>query len=353
MSANQYRAQLQRKREQRLTAEKKAGEYRAKESTKRAEAGKAQSAATTTRSESTRRSKLREAERKEKDTASAGKEANRWQQKAAGYAKEESTIQGRLTRAEKSEADELERRRRTEQQQAERRVMAERADFESRIVGAEQALRAVMRQLPDPKPEKLRVLMLGASSEGDLRIGREQKRISAAVRAALHRDQIALEARPAATAADLLDGITGFRPHILHFSGHSDHDLIVLEDEVDAHHEGAVVSAQAFARAIQATDDPPVLVVLNSCNSASQIDELVCQGIPFAIGMADSIDDGDAIVYAAALYSAIANGQSIKSSHLSGQAALALAGLEGADLPILASVSDVDPGAAVLVSPTA
>jgi hypothetical protein len=170
----------------------------------------------------------------------------------------------------------------------------------------------VVRRLREPKPEKLRVLILGASSEGDLRVGREQKRIRAAVESVLHRDQIELDVRPAATTADLLDGLTKFRPHVVHFSGHSSDDLIVFEAEEDGPHEGVVVTAHAFASAVKATDDPPLLVLLNSCKSASQIDDLVGQVVPFAIGMADSIEDGDAINYAARFYAAIANGHSIR-----------------------------------------
>ena len=185
-----------------------------------------------------------------------------------------------------------------------------------------------------------------------LRVGREQKRIRSAVESALHRDQIELDVRPAATTADLLDGITKFRPHVVHFSGHSNDDLIVFEDETDEPHEGVIVTARAFARAISATDDPPLLVLLNSCRSAAQIDDLVAQVVPFAIGMADSIEDADAISYAAQFYAAVANGQSINSSHLSGQAALELAGLDSADLPTLAWAPDVDPSTTVLVKPT-
>ena len=83
-----------------------------------------------------------------------------------------------------------------------RRAAAERAQLESRISGAEVAVSHALRQLPAPKPEKLRVLMLGASAEGDLRVGREQKRIRAAVESALHRDQIELAVRAAAPTAD-------------------------------------------------------------------------------------------------------------------------------------------------------
>lgn len=82
-------------------------------------------------------------------------------------------------------------------------------------------------------------------------------------------------------------------------SSHSNEDLIVFENEQDAPHEGVIVTARAFAKAIEATDDPPLFVLLNSCKSAVQIDDLVARVVPFAIGMADSIDDGDAINYAA------------------------------------------------------
>jgi hypothetical protein len=36
-----------------------------------------------------------------------------------------------------------------------------------------------------------------------------------------------------------------------------------------------IVAAQTFANAVAATDNPPLLVLLNSCNSASQINRLV------------------------------------------------------------------------------
>ena len=351
MSASQYRGQLERKRKERVDAGTRAGAYRTKESTKRAEAAKARQAAAKTKSETTARTKLREADRREKQAETAGKEAGRWQTKAAGYAKDEAALLSKLR-----EPNSL----RLTWPSVGRSESSSRQTGESgrsRCPGVpdyrdEAVVDQVLRHLPAPKPEKLRVLILGASSEGDLRVGREQKRIRAAVESALHRDQIELDVRPAATTADLLDGITRFRPHVVHFSGHSNDDLIVFEDDEDAPHEGVIVTARAFAKAIQATDDPPLLVLLNSCRSASQIDDLVAQVVPFAIGMADSIDDGDAINYAAQFYAAIANGQSINASHLSGQAALELAGLDGAELPTLAWAADVDPTATILVKPT-
>lgn len=351
MGANLYRGQLDRKRQQRIDADKKAGEFRSKESKKRAEAVKARQTASKTTSSSTARTKRNEAERRDKEAATAGKEANRWQKKASDYLKEEGTLQSKLTRAVQAELDAAERQRKREQQQAERTAAVNQATLESRISLTETAIDHTVRQLRKAKQEKLRVLLLGASAEGDLRVAREQKRIRAAVESSLHRNLIEIDVRPAATSSDLLDGITKFRPHVVHFSGHSNEDLIVFEDDRDDLHQGVAVTARAFALAIKATDDPPLLVLLNACRSAAQIDGIVADVVPFAIGMVDSIDDGDAINYAAQFYAAVANGQSIRSSHLSGQAALELAGLAGADLPVLAWAVDVDPGTTILVKP--
>jgi len=350
MSATQYRGQLERKRKQRLDAEKKANEYRAKESKKRADAAAARQAAMKTTSQSTARSKTREAERREDEAKSAGAEASRWAARAAGYSREEATIATRLAKAEQSEAAAAERARKREQQQITRTAAAQQAALSARLSQAETAVERIGRRLPDPRPEKLRILMLGASADGGLRVGREQKRIRAAIETALHRDYVELDVRPAATTEDLLDGIAKFRPHVIHFSGHSNEDSIEFEDEVDEPHVGVIVSARAFANAVRATDQAPILIMLNSCLSSGQLDRLVADVVPFAIGMTDEIEDGDAIAYAARFYANVANGQSIHAAHAAGRAALELGGLEGADLPTLAWADDVDPTTAVLVT---
>lgn len=352
MSAIQYRRELERKRKQRIDAEKKAGERRNKESKCRADAATARQVGAKARSDSVARSKAREAERHEASAATAGREATRWYDKALKYSTEEAALIAKLARAEKTEGETLERKRKRGEQRTTRAVAAGISAMDSRIRRVESAVsQAGGLKPPPPRPEKLRILILGASPEGDLRIGREQKRIRTAVEASLHRDLIELDVRPAATTSDLLDGISKFRPHVVHFSGHSDEQLILFEEDVDDHHDGIDVTAAAFSRAIQATDNPPLLVVLNACNSAAQIDDLVAQVVPFAIGMSDTIDDGDAIVYASRFYASVANGQSIRSAHLLGKSALELAGLEGVDLPTLAWSGDVDPADAILVVP--
>lgn len=352
MSASQIRGQLERKAKQRLDAERKAGEYRAKESSNRSEAAKARGKAAKAPSASMAASRIREAERHDRSAESASKDFARWQKRAAGYAKEENALSGRLAKEEQREREAQERARVREQRLAEQRSAASDRRIHERLDDTDRRLETALRQMPEPQPEKLRILLLGSSSAGDLRVGREQKRIRAAVQAALHRDHVELDVRPAATTADLLDGVTAFRPHIVHFSGHSAEDLIVFEDEVDEPHDGAIASARAFVVAIAATDTPPTLVLLNSCDSAGQAEALIEQVVPFAIGMASEIDDGSAISYAAQFYAAVANGQSVWAAHQSGRAALELAGLDGAELPTLAAADDVDSREAILVTGT-
>ena len=362
MSAQMYRRQLESKRRQRADAEKKAGEYRQKEASKRSDATRARASAARSSSTSSASMKLREADRREDEANAASREAAKWQTKAAGYLREEVSLQERLAKAEVSERAAADAKQVRELKAAERRAeqsrraadlaaAADRAEVTNRLQQTESRVEVALRELRAPRPEKLRILMLAASAEGDLRVGREQKRIRAAVESALHRDSIEFDMRPSATAGDLLDGITKFRPHVIHFSGHSSEDLVVFEDDVDEHHAGVVVSANTFAKAMAAPDEPPLLVMLNSCNSASQIDALVAEVAPFAVGMSDSIDDVDAITYATQFYAAIANGQSIEAAHLTAQVAVELAGLPGHDLPRLAHAADVDPRTTILVKP--
>ncbi len=342
MNADSYRRQLDSKRKQRVDAERKAGEYRSKESKERAAAAKARASAARASSDATRRSRMQEADRCERRAATAGTEMARWQTKAATYSKVESDLASKLAKAEQGERDAAERRRQREQRHADLRRAATDAALAERMNRTEQEVVRVVRELRAPKLEKLRVLMLGSSADGDLRVGREQSRIRNAVRTALHRDLVEMDVRTSATTTDLLQGITGFRPHVVHFSGHSGVDLLEFEDDLDGHHEGVEISAQAFKAAITGTDEPPLLVLFNSCDSASQAEKLVGGEVPFAIGMTEAIGDVDAITYAAQFYAAVADGQSIHASHLSGQAALQLAGLPGADLPALFHAPDVE-----------
>lgn len=355
MSADQIRRELERKIRACSDAETDVGRRRTKESTARVAAAKARSAAAKTSNSATVKAKLSEADRRDKEAATAAAAAGTADKKAAGLRTDISRLQKRLVDAEASEQRLADQRQKATDKRTERERSAERAEYERRIEAAESAARKAQsaaatatRSLPEPKPETLRVLLLGADGSGGLRIGREQQRIAAAVRSANHRDSIELETRPAATTDDLLDGISQFRPHVVHFSGHSNEDVLAFEKDVDAPNDGTMVAGTAFARAMSATDESPTLVILNSCDSAAHLDALVGEIVPFAIGTTDSIGDGDAIIYATRFYASVANGHSIASAHEAGLVALEFAGLDP-DIVVLHSADDVDAATAVLV----
>lgn len=314
---------------------------------------------------STAKQKLSEAERRDREAEKSSKNAATAEKKAAALRADEQRLRTRLNAATESERKSTQQKQKADDKRVERERTVERAEYERRIAAAEvradqahHLAATSARSLPNPKPEKLRVLLLGADGKGaergqdGLRIGREQQRIMKAVRTANHRDLIELHTRPAATTDDLLDGIAEFRPHVVHFSGHSNEDVLAFEEDEDAPNDGAVVAGAVFARAMKATDEPPALVVLNSCDSAAHLDALVDGIVQFAIGMTDEIGDGDAIIYAARFYASIANGQSIASAHEAGLVALEFAGLDSS-IAVLRADLGVDPASAVLVTGTA
>ncbi|MFJ5273829.1 hypothetical protein [Streptomyces sp. NPDC088358] len=350
MNSSYYRGQLDRKNKARADAEKKVGEFRRKEADKRGKATKERGAAEKASSLSSRQSKLRTAQRYEDDANSAARDAGTWSTTVAKLGKEAADLSARVAKEEQAERAAAEKARQREQEQIQRRAVVSQRRIESRLSTTEGQVLTVLKELRAPKPEKLRVLLLAAASAGDLRVGQEQQRIRAAVQSATHRDLVELDVHPAATADIFLDALTRFRPHIVHFSGHSTQDLISFERGEDGFHESAIVSANGFARAIGAVDDKPLLVLLNSCHSAAQTGKLV-DTVPFAIGMSDSIGDIDAITYAARFYASIADGQSVQAAHLLSRAAIEMNGLLDHDLPTLSCAADVDPSATKLVTP--
>ncbi|MFB6548828.1 hypothetical protein [Streptomyces sp. NPDC056405] len=350
MTAREYRAKLEQARKGQADAERRAASLRRREATARAAVTQQRSSAARTHSAGIRDSRLRTAARREKEANKAARDASSWETRGARLGRRAAALDVLYAEAEAEEREAVETVLRQERREAMLRVASEQARLDARLTLTEGYMNDVLRHLRAPKPEPLRILMLGAAAGGDLRIPREQARIRAAVERALHRDLVELDAHPAATADHLLDGLTRFKPHVVHFSGHSAEDLVVFEKDVDHFHSGAVVTAGAFARAIAAVDDQPLLVLLNSCDSAPQAARLV-DTVPLAIGMSASIGDIDAITYAARFYAAVADGQSIRSAHAQGRVAIEMAGLLDHDLPTLFHADDVDPSAAMLVVP--
>jgi CHAT domain-containing protein len=174
--------------------------------------------------------------------------------------------------------------------------------------------------------------------------------VLAALRGAKHRDLIHLEQRPAASAQDLINGINDHRPHVVHFSGHSGEAGLYLDNSSLLDGEGRTLSFDVLAELLGATDEPPTLVVLNSCRSLTGAERLL-QAAPVIIAMADTVGDAAAGVFATQFYSAIASAQSVGAALRQAKAMMKAALLEDAEVVEHVSHDDIDIDNLQLVKP--
>lgn len=377
-TSEQVRRKIADLSSKRADIEKKISEAQAHRSKKDSEAASREESAARTSSDSMRRSYLRQAQSARNGALRESKKVADLSKRLASISRDEGTQHAALVAAEKSEAldkaraadrarrdrerDERraadqrraeerhrqeerladERRRREDQRIAERARRADQVATASLIGGAEQRLIAQIKEIRPPRKEQLRILYATASPHGDLRVDEEIRRVKAAVRASTHRDQVVIDHLPAATAGDLLDGLTSFRPHVLHFSGHADESALVFDDGGDTRGDGHAITARAFKSAVEAPDEQPLLVVLNACNSAAQLEALLGR-VPVAVGVSKNIGDADALTFATRFYRTLAEGQSVSAALATARADMEMNGLSGHELPMLATVAGIDP----------
>ncbi|WP_342774866.1 CHAT domain-containing protein [Myceligenerans xiligouense] len=174
------------------------------------------------------------------------------------------------------------------------------------------------------------------------------RRVKNAVAAAVHRDVVEIEHAPDVTADDLLNYLTTFQPHVIHFSGHADEQVLVFDDGSIAGNDGREIPIELFMRAVSSPDQRPALVVLNACESASSLEPLLA-GVPIAIGMSAPVGDIDAITFATRFYRSIADGQSVESALAVARVDMEMNGLTDHNLPTLIAAPGIDAGAVRLV----
>lgn len=353
-------------------------------SSKETDAASKRASASRSSSPSTQRSYLRQAESSDKaalhegskiaalskQLASVAHDEGNANKDLAAAVKAESLAQSRADEKSRKEREAAEKKRRDQSRADEIRRQRERLADEQRrldeqaryeldrsddqaaaaamVAATEERLNRRIEAIRQPKKEQLRILYATATSRGDLRLDEEIRRVKAAVRAATHRDQVLIDHLPAATPSDLLDGLTAFHPHVVHFSGHANENVLEFDTGNIEQGVGKVVTADAFRNAINAPDEPPILVVLNACKSAAQLQSLLGK-VAIAIGMNDSVGDADAITFATRFYRTLAEGQSVNAALATARADMEMNGLPDHDLPTMARLPGVDPTTVRLV----
>ena len=176
------------------------------------------------------------------------------------------------------------------------------------------------------------------------------REVQQTLRGAKYRDLVTIDHRPAATAEDLVDALNDVRPHLVHFSGHGWTGGIILDNGDPDDPQNHPVEFDVLAQVLAATSTPPLVLVLNACETLAGADILL-PAIPVVIAMADSIDDTAAIVFARSFYAAIASAQPVGIALAQAQVVMRLTSPDGADLPQVIVRNDVDITALVLVHP--
>lgn len=115
---------------------------------------------------------------------------------------------------------------------------------------------------------------------------------------------VQVEHRWAVRANQLQMEIMNEKPQILHFSGHGDHGLILLEDSSG---NAAEVSAEAISDLVELNSSIDC-VLLNACFSEG-VARLTAPHVKAVIGCNASIDDNAAIAFTRAFYRALAHGE--------------------------------------------
>jgi hypothetical protein len=290
------------------------------------------------------RSSQASAGRESKKAIDAGKKVADIKKKLADNARDQGNKFRSLQSAEKSErlADDREIQRRRQKDKDHAREIARLMSPQVHYV-----------HVKPPEPEKLRVLYLTANPSMDLRTEAEVRQVQKALRGAKFRDLVTIEQRPAATFQDLLDGLNDVQPHIIHFSGHAGGEALLMEDgrlEGGSEHP---VSFPLLVRALDSTDHPPTLLVLNACETLDGA-EVILPTVPVVIAMSDAVLDVAAILFAQQFYAALASGQSVGSALKQAKVKIESAMIddEASELPQCLSRDDVEVDSLVLVKAT-
>jgi hypothetical protein len=303
-----YRGEIEKQQSSRAAAERKAASAQAAAVKLEQEAGK-------TKSESMVRSKLQRA-------ASKHKEAGKEREAAAKASKALADAQKKLHEAERklaaARAKEDDKRRR-EQERADRRREQEerrRAAEIASLQGDHAALAAHIASEPwADAPAEVTVLFVAADPDRDdgeppLRLDREVAEIQRRLRMSEYRDSVRFAWRLAARSAELMQHLNEDRPHIVHFSGHSNRHGLVFEDSDG---RPRLLSNGQLANLLNVTSDRIRLAMFNSCESSDQA-ETATAYIDAAIGMEQTIGDTSAKIFAAQFYNSLGFGHSLQKA---------------------------------------
>ena len=197
-----------------------------------------------------------------------------------------------------------------------------------------------VRRARKQSKNELTVAFLTTNPDKDLRTDAEYRAVLTRWRESEYRDRIALENVAAASIEDLLMTFNNMKPDIVHFSGHGNAGLVVFDSDL-LYGDAVEVEFDVLKMALESTNNPPRLVVLNSCYGALRASELLGE-VEAVVGMNSSIDDAAAAIFARQFYASLFSGQSADKAMKQGKVVLSAMGLADADFPELIATESAD-----------
>lgn len=197
----------------------------------------------------------------------------------------------------------------------------------------------------------MKILFLAANPDTTtpLHAGREVRRIRERLASAAYGGSIEIVERWAVRPGDLQPALLDVRPRIVHFSGHgNDERELMLEGDSGCPQP---VGQRVLGELFRLRGDGVRLVVLSACHSLLQA-ETIAEHVDCAIGMRHRIGSEAAAELSAALYHAIASGDSIGRAFDSARLHLEAIGIPEHRTPqLVVRRSDVDPARIVFAGP--
>lgn len=191
---------------------------------------------------------------------------------------------------------------------------------------------------------KVRILFLSANPWNTSRIlvDEEAREVFQRLHEGPYRARFELVNYPATRPGDLQRLLLGYRPHIVHFSGHGNKQHHIILGGL--HGRGKTVDRQGLTDVFALYNSHVRLVLLNACFTKAQA-RSIAEVVNYSIGTSRAIGDKVGVAFAGAFYRAIGFGWSIRSAFESAKAELALTKTprsRGIELFVRNGVSDDD-----------
>ncbi len=181
------------------------------------------------------------------------------------------------------------------------------------------------------KLKKILFLLANPLNTSRLRLDEEVRETQAALERGRRGQEFQILHKWGVRPHDMQSALFKYQPQVVHFSGHTDSDGIVLENDRG---EAQLVTTEALANLFKLFQDKIECVFINAIYSWVQA-EVVSQYIEYVIAYNGAVQDKAAIEFATRFYQALGDGKTYEQAFNFGYDAIQIAGFSESAMPML------------------